>query len=161
MSKHNTLKAEIVADYFLYKGQQEKRPISNKKLQKLLYYAQAWSLVIRKGRLFNDKIEAWVHGPAIRNIYIQYKRFGFNPIEKEFDSHKIEAIPQDIKKFLDEVWGVYGNKDAGYLEMLTHSETPWQEAREGLQGSENSENLISVKSMRDFYTKKLKAIKAK
>ena len=160
MSKHNTIKANLVADYFLYKGQQEKRPISNKKLQKLLYYAQAWSLVIRKNKLFNDKIEAWVHGPAIRNVYIEYKKFGFNPIEKKLDLNNIEAVPQDIKKFLDEIWRVYGKKDAGYLEMLTHSEKPWQEAREGLQGSENSKNLISVKSMRDFYTQKLEFAKA-
>ena len=156
MSHQTALNAHLVADYFLYKGQQEKKPISNKKLQKLLYYAQAWSLVLCKEKLFKDKIEAWVHGPAIRNVYIEYKEFGFNPIQKEIETDKINKIPEKIKKFLDKVWRVYGKLDAVYLEQLTHSEKPWQEARDGLQGHESSENVISIKSMRDFYSEKLK-----
>lgn len=159
MSKDSTIKVNIVADYFLHLGQQEKRPITNKKLQKLLYYAQAWSLVIRKNKLYNDDIEAWVHGPAVRSIYTEYKNFGFSPIEKDVELDKIGTIPQDIKNLLNEVWRVYGKKDAGYLEMLTHSERPWQETRDGLQDSESSKNVISLKLMRDFYSAKLREVK--
>ena len=110
-------------------------------------------------KLFNEKIEAWVHGPAIKSVYIKYKDFGFNPIEKETDRDVIKSISADSQKLLDSVWSVYGNLDAGYLEMLTHSEKPWQEAREGLQSSENSENEISLKTMKKFYTQKLQSLK--
>lgn len=160
MSLHTTVNINLIADYFLFKGQQDKKSITNKKLQKLLYYAQAWSLVVRKDKLFNDKIEAWVHGPAVRSVYLQYRKFGFNPIKKEIDSAKFTNIPEDIKHFLDEVWNVYGKKDTEYLELLTHSEKPWQEAREGLQGSENSKNVISLMSMKTFYSEMLERVKA-
>lgn len=149
------LKVEDVGEYFIYLANQEKKPITNKKLQKLVYYAQAWFLVLNNNKLFNERIEAWVHGPTVRSLYVQYKEFGFNPIQKTVNLEDIK-IPKKIKEFLNEIWKVYGKFDAGYLEMLTHSEKPWQEAREGLQLFEGSDNQISLKTMRDYYLKKLK-----
>ena len=148
-----------VAEYFIDKANKEKKPITNKKLQKLVYYAQAWSLVLKKKKLFDEKIEAWVHGPAIKSLYVKYKSFGFNPIQKEADQASLKNLSSENKKLLDNVWSVYGGLDAYYLEMLTHSETPWQEAREGLQSSQNSENEISIKAMKSFYSKKLELAK--
>lgn len=147
--------ASEIADYFIAKANQGSKPISNKKLQKLVYYSQAWSIVLNNKKLFPEKIEAWVHGPAIRTLYVKYKEFGFSPIKKEIEKEAISGISTKDKKLLDEVWSVYGNLDAGYLEMLTHSERPWQEAREGLQGHESSENEIAPTSLRDYYLAKL------
>ncbi|MDP3764471.1 MAG: DUF4065 domain-containing protein [bacterium] len=150
------LRAQKIADYFLWKASNEKKAITNKKLQKLLYYAQAWSLVLRDKKLFNEKIEAWVHGPAVRDVYFEYKNFGFGPIVKNVSSEDIAMISQEIKNFLDQVWSVYGKKDAAYLEYLSHSEIPWQKAREGIESSVGSENEISLKDMKEFYAAKLK-----
>ena len=114
---------------------------------------------MKKKKLFDEKIEAWVHGPAIKSLYVKYKSFGFNPIQKEADQASLKNLSSENKKLLDNVWSVYGGLDAYYLEMLTHSETPWQEAREGLQSSQNSENEISIKAMKSFYSKKLELAK--
>src|SRR3989338_5532528 len=122
-------KSLIVADYFIKKNKQDPRGLSNKKLQKLLYYAQAWSLVINKERLFNDPIEAWVHGPAIPAVYSTFREFGFNDIKVPVSESDLATLSEKEKGVLDEVWTVYGKYDAGYLELLTHSELPWQEAR--------------------------------
>ncbi len=151
----DVLNAQQIAEYFLWKAQNEKKAITNKKLQKLLYYAQAWSLVLRDKKLFSDKIEAWVHGPAVRDVYFEYKKFGFGPITKTVKENDLEKISIDTKKFLDQVWSVYGKKDAAYLEYLSHSETPWQKAREGLEPHIGSENEISPKDMKEFYSSKL------
>lgn len=159
MSSNKKINALLVAEYFIDKANKEGKPITNKKLQKLLYYAQAWSLVLRDKKLFEEKIEAWVHGPAIRDIYVEYKKFGFNPIKKKIPETSLNKISGDTLEFLESVWSVYGGLDAGYLEMLTHNESPWQEAREGLQGSENSENEISIETMKRFYSKKLEESK--
>lgn len=148
-----------IAEYFIDKANKEKKPITNKKLQKIVYYAQAWSLVLKNKKLFSDDIEAWVHGPAIKSLYVEYKKFGFNSIKKEVTNSSLKNLSLETRKLLDSVWSVYGHLDAYYLEMLTHSESPWQEAREGLQNSENSERVISLKTMKNFYTQKLEGTK--
>lgn len=155
--KKNT--ATQIAEYFIDRANKERKPITNKKLQKLVYYAQAWSLVINREKLFTEKIEAWVHGPAIRSLYVKYKEFGFNPIQRKINPDTIDSINPKTKKILDSVWDVYGKLDSAYLELLTHSEKPWLEAREGLQNYEHSENEISIKTMFDFYSEKLKLAK--
>lgn len=146
-----SLSASNIADYFIRKGTAEGRPLTNKKLQKLLYYAQAWSLAIRNEQLFPDKIEAWVHGPAIKEIYLAYRSFGSEPIKKEVSAEMVKDISSDVKKLLDEIWTVYGKFDGNYLEQLTHSELPWQKAREGIEAHVASENEISPESMREYY----------
>jgi uncharacterized phage-associated protein len=147
--------ALTIADYFIWKSQQEGIPVTNKKLQKLLYYAQAWSLVLQNKPLFKQEIEAWVHGPAIRDVYFTFKEFGFSPIKKEVDLANLKLSGEDTK-LLDEIWRVYGKFDATYLETLSHSEKPWQEARAGLDGDTPSENIIAPATMRDFYSGLLK-----
>ncbi len=157
MMKDTQLTALAVADYFVWISNKEGKPVTNKKLQKLIYYAQAWSLAIRDKKIFNDRIEAWVHGPAVRSVYVKYKKFGFGTIDEKPVEKEINKIPQDVQIFLKDVWNVYGKFDAEYLELLSHSETPWQKARASLEPNIGSENEILPVDMRSFYSAKLKA----
>lgn len=140
-----------LADYFLYKGIEEGVEITPKKLQKLLYYAQAWSAAINDKKLFEDKIEAWIHGPAIKDVYNAFQEFGGKPIVKKVSDKSIQEIPNEIKLFVDKVWSVYSGFDGNYLEYLTHSESPWKDARKGIQPCISSDNEITYESMRAFY----------
>lgn len=153
--------ATRIAEYFILLSTREGKPITNKKLQKLLYYAQAWSLAINDKKLFDEPIEAWVHGPAIRSVYVQYKDFGFGPIKQVVTPASFKDISVDDTKILDEIWRVYGKYDADYLELLTHSEEPWQNARAGIEPDEGSSNIIDPTSMRDYYRAKLEAVASK
>lgn len=146
----------LIVDYFIWKGQSNEQNVTNKKLQKLLYYAQAWHLVFEGEALFKDKIEAWIHGPTVGIIYDQFKSFGFNAIKKEINTDSFKKIPEATKKVLDEVWKIYGKYDGNFLELLTHNEKPWQEARGNLEISESSGNEISLKTMKEFYEDKIK-----
>lgn len=159
--REKTYTAGQIAEYMLFKAAEEGKPITNKKLQKLVYYSQAWSLALNGKRLFKEKIEAWVHGPAIRSLYGTYKRYGFNVIDKKIDTDLVKSISKDDKLFLDRIWKVYGRFDSIYLELLTHSESPWQEARQGLEAHENSDAEITVSSMKNYYTEKLAKAKRK
>jgi uncharacterized phage-associated protein len=160
MTSITTTDARTVAEYFIWKSQQADNPVTNKKLQKLLYYAQAWSLAIRNELMFKQDIEAWVHGPAIREVYMEYKTFGFKPITLEIDPKDI-ALDNDTKKFLDSVWNVYGNFDGDYLETLSHSEAPWQDARRGMEEDESSDTVIEPEAMLSFFSQKLQESKEK
>ncbi len=127
--------------------------ISPLKLQKLLYYCQAWHITIFDKKIINEDFEAWAHGPVLRSVY---KRFaGFHYMNESIDINKIELqipnINKDSENLLLEVLSVYGNKNASYLEKLTHSETPWIEARGSLKEFERSDSLISNKTIKEFY----------
>jgi uncharacterized phage-associated protein len=148
-----------IAEYFIFCSTKSNKGISNKKLQKLVYYAQAWSLVFNGKPLFSEKIEAWIHGPAIPSLYRKYKKFGFKPLQSQnskFDPKSLSSI-----EILDEVWRVYGKYDANYLEVLTHQEEPWINARDALEFEQSSSNEISHESMKTFYSQKLKVLSQK
>jgi len=145
-----------IAEYFIDRSNKEKKPITNKKLQKLLYYAQVWSLVLNGEKLFSERIEAWVHGPAIPVVYRKFKGFEFNPIQLDTSNLSFDFSKKQVD-LLDNIWSVYGKYNAEYLEALTHSELPWQEARKEVSTSEPSNNIISLATAKKFYAGKLKS----
>lgn len=158
--KHIKHSASLVAKYFVWKANTEKKPITNKKLQKLLYYAQAWHLVFYDAPLFAPPIEAWVHGPAVRSLYGQYRRFGFDPIEEKISETDLVRLDTEDRELLDEIWSLYGGYDAEYLERLAHHEDPWRQARNGLDLSDISDNVINHESMKTYFSKVLEDAEA-
>lgn len=140
--------ASRVAERLISLSHEKQNPVSNLKLQKLLYYAQAWHLVIFERRLFEDSIEAWVHGPVVPAVFRQYKEFRWNPIPRR-DTNPLSAR---IERHLEEVWKVYGKFDATTLERRTHEEDPWKHAREGLSPDISSNAVITRHSMKVYYS---------
>jgi len=65
----NPLESMNVAKYILDK----KGVMSAMKLQKLVYYSQAWSLVWDDEPVFDDAIKAWANGPVIPSLYNIHK----------------------------------------------------------------------------------------
>ena len=61
--------AHDVAAYIL----KERGPLSAMKLQKLVYYSQAWSLVWDDRQLFGEAVEAWANGPVVRELYEHHR----------------------------------------------------------------------------------------
>jgi uncharacterized phage-associated protein len=130
--------------YILYYCNQKNIPdCSNKKLQKLLYYVQAWSLVFTGKKVFEADIEAWLHGPVVPDIYHEYKEFGFDPIP--FDVSKYNNKTLGNQKLVDAILAEYVIYDAEYLEYRTHIEDPWRETR--LRG----EKIITCDAMKNYY----------
>ncbi len=154
--------ADFVVSYCNSMGE----PITNKKLQKLLYYVQAWHLAYFDEPLFDEAPEAWVHGPVFPSVYYKYKDFSYNPIgvdgeddlcKKDFDERlEILKLSDEQSKLVYSVINKYGSMSAMKLEILTHSEAPWCDARNGLQDWEPSAKPISNESMREYYGKRLK-----
>ncbi len=149
--------ALTVAEYFINKSNSEKKPITNKKLQKLLYYAQVWSYTVSDKKIFKEKIEAWVHGPVVPEVYFEYKSFGFNPIKLDTSEIEFDKVLSEKQiELLDTIWILYGKYDAPYLEALTHSELPWQDARKDVSPVMASDNEIDLKLAKKFYGAKLR-----
>lgn len=138
-----------IASYFICSIDREAGDsLTHLKLQKLLYYAQAWSMVFFEKTLFEEDFQAWSHGPVLPSIWEKYKKFGHENIETDDSDHH---LPQNIIELLEEIKEVYGEKSAKYLENLSHSEKPWIEARQTLPLEQRSTTAISKKTMRHFY----------
>ncbi len=59
---------------------------------------------------------------------------------------------EHVADHLEEVWNKYGILDATKLEMLTHSEEPWKEARGSLAPDLPSRSVITQESMKNYYS---------
>src|SRR5262245_51603848 len=112
-----------VAAYLLEKH----GPMTAMKLQKLVYYAQAWSLVWDEKALFAEKIFAWANGPVVRRLYDAHRgRFKLRDGDIAGDPEKLTAQQRETA---DAVLKYYGDKSAQWLSDLTHRELPWRDAR--------------------------------
>ncbi len=147
----------LAAKYFVKKNQEDSKGLDALKLQKLLYYTKAWGLVFNKGEeIFPDEFQAWIHGPANPKVYQTFKGFDFKAPHPEYADINFDTFSPKEKEVLDMIWNIYGKFDGKYLELLTHEEEPWLNARQDLDADSASQNVISGESMRTFYERRFK-----
>jgi len=124
-------------------------PMTAMKLQKLVYYCQAWSLVRDERPVFDGRIEAWANGPVSPALYQQHrKQFVVGPT---WPRGNLEAIDAPGRATVDVVLDFYGTQSADWLSQLTHRERPWMDAREGLQPGQTSKRVITHAAMAEYY----------
>ncbi len=136
-----------VAKYILEK----EGSISAMKLQKLVYYAQAWSTVWDEKQLFNEPIQAWISGPVVPRLFGQHKgKYLIQSSDLEIGNSS--NLNTDQKETIDSVLKYYSDKNSQWLSDLTHMEKPWKKAREGLAPDERGDNEITLASMQEYYS---------
>ena len=125
--------------------------ISAMKLQKLVYYCQAWSLVWDENFLFEEDFEAWSNGPVIPILYDRHR--GLFKVDSSIVSDgNVSKITDVQKETIDKVLDFYGNKTAQWLSNLSHNELPWQNARGDLEPMAISTAVISKGAMEEYYS---------
>lgn len=130
-------------DYEVYEG------ITHLKLQKLLYYAQGICLALKEKPLFEENIEAWQHGPVVREVYGIFSVFGRDNIEIEMDKEKEEIVKRiendkEVSEILNLTYDNFAIYTAWQLRQMTHEDnTPWDitQKTKGL-GQKIDNNLI-------------------
>ena len=119
------------------------------KLQKLVYYSQAWSLVWDEKPLFEENIEAWANGPVVRDLF-DYHRGMYEISSMPIGNSRL--LNQVQQETIDAVLDYYGNKSSQWLIELTHMEDPWVQARKGLLPLERGNRVIPLDTMADYYS---------
>ena len=132
-----------VAAYILRRGS-----MTALKLQKLVYYCQAWSLVWDEKPLFPEKIEAWANGPVVRELYERHR--GMFRVFK-WDGNP-DALEDEEKETVDSVLKFYGKFSSQELSNMTHSEKPWRDARAGMHSTERGDIEITHAAMAEYYS---------
>jgi uncharacterized phage-associated protein len=134
-----------VAAYILDKA----GPMSTMKLQKLAYYSQAWSLVWDERPLFGERIEAWMNGPVVYDLYREHRGM-FNV--SSWRRGNPSALATDERETVDAVLAAYGKYSGQQLSALSHRERPWQVARAGLDDTASSQAEITPEAMQEYYS---------
>lgn len=147
-----------IAKYML-----SKKTLTPKQVQKLLYYAYSLYLIKyndkyeehNMNRLFNDRIEAWMHGPVIRNVYDYIKTTAYSN-ELVTCNGTITLSDKRIENFIDKILLVFGQYSGYELEQMTHSETPWKLTYMDCDGEARCSKKIDDKLIYDYYSEKYK-----
>src|SRR5688572_24856013 len=112
--------AHDVAKYIL----RQQGEMDTWKLQKLVYYCQAWHAVWDSETLFSDRVEAWANGPVVPALYREHR--GIFKVST-WPLGKISNLTPSQKESIDAVLRHYGRRTGSWLRELTHREPPWKD----------------------------------
>ena len=147
-----------VVDYIVVKVDEANASLNLLKLQKLLYYIQAWALATTGKPVFSNKFQAWVHGPVCREVYDRFRET-HSLYDQVTVTDGIRASASDLdlatREHVDEVLEAYAGLSGSQLEAMTHREQPWIQARGNRNPAERCEVEIDERVMADFYAKLL------
>lgn len=160
-----------IADYVILMCNENGVDISPLKLQKLLYYIQAWHMVyFNKAMIFEELPQAWVNGPVYPSVYQRFKHIPRYTTITLDNANILSSLQQKAKEldlskdqydFIDSIFQFYGVMDHDRLVFLTHSEMPWSEKRVGLMPFEQSSAELSPYSMYEYYKARMERNRAK
>lgn len=143
-------KAADVADFFIELAQSDENDtITNLRINKLLYFAQAWYMARFDKPLFEEDFEAWDLGPVIPSIYKKYKENGKNNIDYVSDSYNVNNFNDDELNTLIDVFNYYGKYSTTELVNKTHDNgTPWKQLYK-----RGGNHLIPKECIKEFFKK--------
>ncbi len=151
-----------VANYFLDKASNEGIDVSPMKLVKLVYIAYGWYIALTGERLFDEKIQAWKHGPVVSSIYHEFKKFGSSAINcrsYELDMKSLKVVvprinedKEDMLLILSKVWAAYRSFTGWHLSEKTHEDgSPWHK----VYNAEKRDTILKDDDIKAHYTEKL------
>lgn len=148
MDAEKNLGTSQIADYLLAEANERGELLTPLKLQKLLFYADAWYMALFDEELTTEQFQAWVHGPVALSQWHRFKEYQWRPIVEDISKPELASA---TCKHLDEIMDVFGSESATALEIMTHQEKPWVEARDGLPDHVPSTARISKETTKLFY----------
>ena len=152
------INSTTLAEYILYKY----GPMSHLKLQKLIYFVEGYHLAYFRGEsLIDDEFEAWAHGPVSRPLYNELKRYSILYDDLRYVEENDQISPIDILnstlcssqiELIDEVIELYIGESGIALEGITHKQSPWIIARQGLPPYAKCNNIIDKHLMQEYFS---------
>ena len=157
INDYKTIDTIVLSNYIL----KHYGPMSHLKLQKLVFYCDAYSLAYFGKPLIEDNFEAWVHGPVCRRLYdslkdksklysdVAYTSDG-DDADKEFTS-----LTFDQQSLINNILSQLSSWSSFELEASTHQEDPWKNARKGYNEADKCSVLIKKDDMKEYYSKEI------
>ena len=136
--------AAKVAEYIIYEAQKRKRPVTNTKLQKLLYFVQGSYLAKYNKLAFEDNIIAWKYDPVVKDIYYKYSLYGAEPIiVVDKLNSKISVMLSEIVNIVLEAF--LDNSQTDLIKETIKKGSPWSYT--------DIDDVILVENIKDYFLK--------
>ena len=122
--------ASLIAQLFVNRAIKEGNPITQMKLQKIVYFAHGLYLASHNEPLIKENFQAWKFGPVVPDIYHTYKFYGSTPItdtdwvlKKDFHP---ELVDNEAKEVIEDTWEALKDANTIQLSNWTHQKgSPW------------------------------------
>ena len=120
-----------ISTYVIYQHCKKGSPITNLKLQKILYYVQGYVSKFCNEPAFPEPIYNWPYGPVVPEAYYAYNENRAMPIP-EPDSQAIMQAEfrlgrdKTTQSVMDQVINATCRYAASALVGMTHNEDPWK-----------------------------------
>ncbi len=159
MTSKNLVKIDstVLSDYILLNY----GAMSHLKLQKLLFYCDAYHLAYFDEELVTDKFQAWVHGPVSKKVFDSFKDKSILYADLSFVGDKenilqlFSKLTSGQQELINDVLSVLSQWTSMQLETSTHKEAPWIEARNGVGIGDRCCNEISKATTKSYYKSEL------
>lgn len=142
------IRALDAANFFVDLAKSKNTDMTNLRVNKLLYFAQGWSLVRTGKPLFNDEIEAWDLGPVVPEVYVTFKPCGRERIQDTSDGYDYESLSSSDIDLLLDVSDHYEKYATSYLVDMSHEPCgPWEKHH-----VPHGSNIIPKDELRAFFS---------
>ena len=132
--------AQYIVNYFIIKD----NPVTNLKLQKLLYFAWIDYFKYKKEHLFEEDFEAWVLGPVVPIAYYEYCTYGADMI---FRQRKTDITVIDTN-ILDNILDNYSDSTGYDLVNKSHRKGgAWDKVYQNGKGRKNKISFDIIKKL--------------
>ncbi len=146
-------KALTVANHIIAFYAKQQCPITNLRLQKLLYFAWVNHFIRQSSFLFDDEICAWQLGPVVPVVYDEFCIFSSNPIypKNSIEEPLLVGKDKEVLESLLQSGEKYSTSD---LVAFTHEHnTPWDITFQNGYGNRSIIPFrIIIKSIQDGVT---------
>lgn len=124
MKGETIMDAILLSNYVISLFEETKVPITNLKLQKVLYYIQGYFYKNFERPAFADEIHKWQYGPVVPTVYYEYNSYGSLPLNacSAFEHCKFNSREEHLIKSIVEKCSYIATSK---LVSMTHSERPW------------------------------------
>lgn len=157
INEYKTIDTIVLSNYIL----KHYGPMSHLKLQKLVFYCDAYSLAYFGKPLIEDDFEAWVHGPVCRRLYDSlkdksklYSDVAYTPDKTDVDK-EFATLTFDQQSLINNILCQLSSWSSFELEASTHQEGPWKKARKGYSEADKCSVIIKKDDMKEYYCKEL------
>ena len=133
-----------ICTYVVHYSNKKNYGVSNLRLQKILYFIQAYFLRIKKEPCFREPIEAWDFGPGVPKAYHRYKYFGSSEIPDFEEPFNDFDDPTD-EKIIRGVVDLLSKYTTTQLVSMTHRQSPWAGTYKP-----GANNEITIKDLQRF-----------